>query len=171
MELFLAAVEQEDFDKATGYLAKIRELHPDSPVLEAGEQRLETARQARADRLTVIERQRQTEEAARQAELQRQRLEQAIQEHLAAFEAALEAEDLGEAAGSLIQVRDLNPEEPGLVSGEQRLEAARVEMERQRTEQVIKEHWEAFKGGVGTRKTSTKRPTTWPKYVIWIRTH
>ena len=67
MELFGAAVEQEDFDKASGYLARIRELHPDSPRLEEGEQSLEAAKQARADRLAEQERQRQEEEAAKQA--------------------------------------------------------------------------------------------------------
>ena len=71
--LFDVAVEQEDFDKAAGYLASIRNLNPDSPVLEEGEQRLEDARQARAARLAEIARQRQAEEAARQAEIARQR--------------------------------------------------------------------------------------------------
>ena len=71
MELFGTAVEQEAFGKADGYLSRIRDLHPDSPVLEAGEQRLEAARQARADRLAAaraaLERQRQAaEEKARQ---------------------------------------------------------------------------------------------------------
>ena len=76
MDLFDAAVEQEDFDKATGYLTKIRELHPDSPVLEDGERSLAEAKQTRADRLAEEERQRQAEEAARQAELERQRIAQ-----------------------------------------------------------------------------------------------
>ena len=47
-ELFDAAIEREDFDKATGYLAKIRDLGPDSPVLEEGERRLEAVRRAAA---------------------------------------------------------------------------------------------------------------------------
>ena len=146
MELFGAAVEQEDFDKATGYLAKIRELHPDSPVVEKGEQRLETAKQARADRLAEEERQRQAEEAARQAELERQRIANAIEEHWAAFEAAMQAEDLYEAAGILVQIRDLNPEAPELAQGEQRL----AELERQLIELVIKEHWAAFEAALET---------------------
>ena len=79
MELFGTAVEQEAFDKAADYLAIIRELYPDSPVLEAGEGRLAAARQARTNRLAEQERQRQAEEAARQAELERQRIAQAIE--------------------------------------------------------------------------------------------
>ena len=140
MELFGAAAEKEDFDKADGYLSRIRDLHPDSPVLEEGEGRLEAARQARADRLAEIERQRQAEEAARQAELERQRIAQAIEALWAAFEAAIQAEDLGEATGILVQVRDLNPEEPGLEQGEQRL----AELERQLTEEAIELHWASF---------------------------
>ena len=148
MELFGTAVEQEAFDKAAEYLATIRELYPDSPVLEAGEGRLATARQARADRLAEQERQRQTEEAARQAELERQRIAQAIEAHWAAFEAALKAEDLSEAAGILAQVRALNPEEPELTAVEQRLEALHAELERQRAE-TIQAHWAAFKAAIG----------------------
>ena len=137
MELFGAAVKQEDFDKADGYLAKIRELHPDSPVLEGGEQSLAAAKQARADLLAEEERQRQAEAAVRQAELERQRIKQTIQEHWAAFDAALEAEDISEAVGILDQVRELNPEEPGLATGEQRL----VELEQQL---AIQRLWDAF---------------------------
>ena len=44
MDLFDAALAQEDFDKAAGYLARIGELHPDSPVLEEREQRIEAAK-------------------------------------------------------------------------------------------------------------------------------
>ena len=51
MQLFGAEVEKEEFDKATDYLSKIRELHPDSPVLEQGERSLAAAKQSRADRL------------------------------------------------------------------------------------------------------------------------
>ena len=66
-ELFDAAVEKEDFDKAAGYLMSIRDLNPDSPVLEEGEQRLAQARQERKERLAEIERQRQeAEEKMRQ---------------------------------------------------------------------------------------------------------
>ena len=137
MELFGTAVEQEDFDKAAGYLAKISELHPDSPVLEEGEQSLAAAKQARADRLAEEERQRQAEEAARQAELERQRIANTIDEHWAAFDTALEAEDISEAVGILDQVRELNPEEPGLATGEQRL----VELEQQL---AIQRLWDAF---------------------------
>ena len=137
MQLFGAEVEKEDFDKAAGYLAKISELHPDSPVLEEGEQRLKDAKQARENRLAEQERQRQAEAAVRQAELERQRIEQTIREHWAAFNTALEAEDISEAVGILDQVRELNPEEPGLATGEQRL----VELEQQL---AIQRLWDAF---------------------------
>ena len=129
-----AAVEKEDFDRAAGYLASIRELNPDSPVLEQGEQRLEVARQARADRLAEQERQRQAEEAARQAELERQRIAHAIEEHWESFKAAIQAEDLDGATGILAQIRELNPEEPGLATGRQRLATVRAELERQQQE-------------------------------------
>ena len=56
MELFGTAVEQEAFDKAADYLAMIRELYPDSPVLEAGEGRLAAAKQASTNRLAEHER-------------------------------------------------------------------------------------------------------------------
>ena len=140
MELFGSAVKQEDFDKATGYLAKIRELHPDSPVLEEGERSLVAAKQTRADRLAEEEHQRQADEEARQAELERHRIAKAIDEHWAAFEAAIQAQDLYEAAGILVQIRDLNPEEPGLAAGEQRLS----DLERQLIKQIVEEQWVAF---------------------------
>ena len=127
MQLFGAEVEKEDFDKAAGYLAKIGELHPDSPVLEEGEQRLQEAKQARANRLAEQERQ-------RQAELERQRIAQAVETHWQAFEAALGEENLSKATNILNQVRALNPEESGLAVGEQRLEALRTELERKRQE-------------------------------------
>ena len=136
MQLFGAEVEKEEFDKAAGYLAKIGELHPDSPVLEEGEQRLQNAKQARENRLAEQERQ-------RQAELERQRIAKAIKEHWTAFETAIQAEDLDEAVNILKQVRTLNPEEPGLTTGEQRLEALRAELEQQRAE-AIQAHWTAF---------------------------
>ena len=117
MELFGVAVEQQEFDKAGGYLTKIHELHPDSPVLEEGERRLASAKQTRADRL---------------AELERQRIEQAIQEHWVAFEVALEAEELDEAEHILSEVHGLNSEAPGLSEGEQRLvEAQQMALERE----------------------------------------
>ena len=144
MELFGTAVEQEDFDKATGYLAKIRELHPDFPVLEEGEQRLETAKQARADRLAEQERQRQAEEAEQQTELERQRIAKAIEGNWATFEVALGEKNLSKAVDILNQVRTLNPEESGLAQGEERLE----ELEKQLIEQVIKEHWAAFEAAL-----------------------
>ena len=140
MHLFGAEVEKEEFDKATDYLSKVRELHPDSPVLEQGERSLAAAKQSRADRLADEERQRQAEEEARQKELERQRIAKAIEEHWTAFEAAIQAEDLYEAAGILVQIRDLKPEEPGLAAGEQRL----VELERRLIEKIVEEQWVAF---------------------------
>ena len=140
MEFFGSAVEQEAFDKASGYLTRIRDLHPDSPVLEEGEQRLEAARQARTDRLAEQARE-------RQAALERQRIAQAIETHWSAFEAAIQVEDLDEATGILTQARALNPEEPGLAAGEQRLEALRAELERQRAE-AIQAHWAAFEAAI-----------------------
>ena len=101
MELFGAAVEREEFEQAETYLSRIRDLHPDSPVLLAGQKQLEDARQARAARLAEQERQRQAEEAARQAELEQQRVAQALKADWTAFESALEAEDLNEAADIL----------------------------------------------------------------------
>ena len=136
MQLFGAEVEKEDFDKAAGYLAKIGELHPDSPVLDEGEQRLQDARQARENRLAEQERQ-------RQAELERQRTVQAVETHWQAFEAALGEANLSEAAGILVQIRDLDAEEPELTTGEHRLEALRAELDRQRAE-TIQAHWSAF---------------------------
>ena len=121
--LFDAALGQEDYDKAAGYLSSIGDLNPDSPVFEEGERRLEAARQARAARLAEI---------ARQAELERQRIAQAIETHWSAFDSALQADDLDEATNSLTQVRALSPEAPGLAAGEQRLAAAQVALERQR---------------------------------------
>ena len=144
MALFGTAVEQEDFDRAEGYLARIGELHPDSPVLEEGEQRLATAKQARAGRLAEQERQRQAEEAARQAELERQRIAEAIEEHWESFEAAIQAEDLDGAQHMLAQVGALNPDEPGLATGERRL----ADLVRQRLERAIEEHWESFEAAI-----------------------
>ena len=145
MQLFGAEVEKEEFDKATDYLSKIRELHPDSPVLEQGERSLAAAKQSRADRLAEEERQRQAEEEARQKELERQRISKAIEEHWTAFEAAIQAGDLYEAAGILVQIRDLKPDEPGLAAGEQRL----VELERRLIEQIVQEQWAAFETALG----------------------
>ena len=137
MELFSAAVGQEDFDIAEGYLAKVRDLHPDSPVLGEGKQHLEAAKQARADRLAEQERQRQADEAARLAELERQRITEAIEANWEAFDIAIQAEDLSEAAAILAQVRELNPEDQGIVIGEQRLaEAAQ--------QQAIRGYWDIF---------------------------
>ena len=105
--LFDAALGQEDFDKAAGYLSSIGDLNPDSPVFEEGEQRLEAVRQARADRLAEQERQRS--------------IALVIEAHWAAFEMALQREDLDEAAGMLTQIRALSPEARGLADAAQRL--------------------------------------------------
>ena len=140
MQLFGAEIEKEDFDKAAGYLTKISELHPDSPVLEEGEQRLQEARQARENRLAEQERQ-------RQGKLERQRIADVIQEHWTAFEAAIQADNTDEAAAILNQVRTLDPQESGLTTGEQQLEALRTELERQRAE-AIQAHWSAFEAAI-----------------------
>ena len=140
MELFGIAVGKEDFEQADSYLGRIRDLHPDSPVLMTGRQQLEDAKQARAKRLAELERQRQAEEAASQAELERQRIAQEIKGHWESFEAAMEAEELDNATGILTQIRDLNPEEPGLSTGEQRLVTARREMERKQQETLEREY-------------------------------
>ena len=145
VELFGTAVEQENFEKAFDYLARIRELHPDLPELEEGVRRLEAAKQARADRLAEQERQRQAEEEARQAELERQRKVQEIKAHWRSFEAAMEAEELGEATDILAKIRALNPEEPELAAGEQRL----AKLEQQLTDQAIEVHWMAFEAAIG----------------------
>ena len=140
-ELFASAVEGADFDKAAGYLSSIRDLNPDSPVLDQGEQRLKEARQARENRLAEQERQ-------RQAALERQRIANTIKEQWTAFETAIQAEDLSEAANILNQVRALNSEEPGLPTGEQRLETLRTELERQQIAQVIEGHWDSFEAAM-----------------------
>ena len=144
MQLFGAEVEKEDFDRAAGYLAKIGELHPDSPVLEEGEQRLQEAKQARADRLAEQERQRLAKEAARQSELERQRIAQAIERQWQSFEEAVQTGDLDKANGILVQIRDLNPEEPGLATGESRL----AERAQQLIDEAIEEKWRSFETAI-----------------------
>ena len=139
MDLFGIAVGQEDFEQADSYLGRIRDLHPDSPVLMRGKQQLEDAKQAHAKRLAEQERQRQAEEAARQAELERQQIAQDIKGHWESFEAAVEAEKLEEANAILSQVRNLNPEAPGLQAGEQRLEKLRAELEHKQQEDLERE--------------------------------
>ena len=139
MDLFGIAVGQEDFEQADEYLGRIRDLHPDSPVLMTGRQQLGEAKQARAKRLAEQERQRQAEEAARQAELERQRIVQEIKGHWEAFEAALVAEDMDETTSILTQIRDLNPEEAGLSAGEKRLEALQAELEHKQQEALERE--------------------------------
>ena len=104
MELFGAAVEQEAFDKAADYLAQIRDLYPDYPVLEDGEGRLEAARQARSARLAKMK---------------------AIREHMASFETALRRNDLDEAAGYLDRISALDANASELADGQQRLAEAR----------------------------------------------
>ena len=140
IDLFSAAVEQEQFEQADTYLSRIRDLHPDSPTLLDGKKRLEEARQAHADQLAEQERQ-------RQQELERQRITGVIVEYWQAFEAAIGEENLSRATNLLNQVRALDPEETGLAGGEHRLEALRAELERQRAE-AIEAHWSAFKAAI-----------------------
>ena len=138
MELFGTAVEQEDFDKAADYLAMIRELYPDSPVLEAGEGRLAAARQARTERLAEQERQRIAQATeAHWAELKRQRQAEA-ERHAGLFEVAMQEGKLQKAANHLTQIRAKDPDSPVLGAAEQRLADAReVEQERQRQEEEV----------------------------------
>ena len=144
MELFGASVEQEEFEQAESYLSRIADLHPDSPALVTGKKQLANARQARKERLAEQARQRQAEEAARQAELERQRTAQAIRTRWEAFEAALQAGDVGEAAAVLVQVRELNPEEPGLAAAEQRL----AELAAHLTAQALNTQWASFEAAL-----------------------
>ena len=144
MELFRTAIAQEDFEQANSYLERIQGLHPDSPSLLTGKKQLDDTKQVRKNRLAEQERQRQAAEVARQEEQKRQRIAEAIEAHWVAFEAAIQAEDLSESAGNLVQIRDLNPEEPGLAAGEQRL----ADLERQLIEQAIEEHWVAFEAAL-----------------------
>ena len=58
MELFGAAVEQEEFEQAETYLSRIRDLHPDSPALLTGQKQLEDVGKARTERLAEQARQR-----------------------------------------------------------------------------------------------------------------
>ena len=111
MALFGTAVRQEAFDKAADYLAMIRELYPDSPVLEEGEGRLAAARQARSARLAKMK---------------------AVREHLEAFETALRRNDLDEATGYLDRISALDADAPELADGHQRLaEARQAELKQQ----------------------------------------
>ena len=138
MALFGTAVEQEDFDKAADYLAMIRDLYPDSPVLEAGEGRLAAARQARTNRLAEQERQRIAQATeAHWAELKRQRQAEA-ERHAGLFEAAMQEGKLQKAANHLAHIRAKDPDSPVLGAAEQRLADAReVEQERQRQEEEV----------------------------------
>ena len=144
LELFGAALEQEDIEQAESYLSRIRDLHPDSPALAEARQRLQAAQQAQAAReaaeaarLAEQERQRQAEEAARLAELERQRIAEAVAAQWGAFEEALEEEDFDAAANAVEQVGDLDSEEPGLAEGERRLAAARQEAEEEARALVV----------------------------------
>ena len=111
-----------------------RDLHSDSPALLTGKKQLANARQARKERLEEQERQHQTEEAARQTELEQQRIAQEIQRHWESFEAAMQAEELDKVTDILTHIWGLNPEEPGLSVGKERLEALRAELERKQQE-------------------------------------
>ena len=113
MELFRAALEREDFEQADTYLYRIREVRPDSPALLAGEQRLAAARKERAERLI---------QQARQ-----QKIAKVIKGHWEDFEQLMEAYDLVKAADILVLIRNLNPEEPELATGKQRLAASKQE--------------------------------------------
>ena len=98
-ESFESAIQMEDLGEASDILAKIRELNPDETGLTPGEQRL--------------------------VDLERQLIDKVIKDHWVAFEAALEMEDLDQAANILASVRDLNPETPRLADQKQSLDEAR----------------------------------------------
>ena len=85
------------------------------------------AERMRAERRAEYERQRQEcarqadEEAQRQVEAERQQKEQAVKDHLRAFEAAMGQGDYEEAADQLKKVRGLDPETSTLADAERRL--------------------------------------------------
>ena len=90
---------------------QVRTLDPQEAGLTTGEQRLEALR----------------------TELERQQAE-AIEAHWSAFETAIQAGELDRATAILDEIRGLNPEEPGLTAGEQRLAEAQAELDRKRQE-------------------------------------
>ena len=115
-ELFDEALSSGDFEAASGYIARVREVYPDASVLGAWGRRLssaealavaeaaEVARQAEAARQAEEERKRKAAlererkaEVARQAALERER-KAAAREREVARQAALERERKAEAA-------------------------------------------------------------------------
>ena len=76
--------------------------------------------------------------------MERQRIAQETKAIWESFETAIGADDLGEAAAVLAQVRDLNPEEPGLAAAEQRL----AELAAQRTAQALESQWASFEAAL-----------------------
>ena len=108
---FETAMQAQDPSGAAAILNQVHTLNPEAPELDQGEQRLE----------------------ALHTELEQRRTE-AIQADWSAFETAIQAEDLDEAAGILAEIRGLNPEESGLPEGERRLVEAQAALERKRQE-------------------------------------
>ena len=89
--------------------------------------------------------------------------ERAVENYMELFRVALEQEDFEQADTYLYRIRELRPDSPVLLAGEQRLASARqerterlmqqarqrqearsTELKRQRIAKVIKEHWEDF---------------------------
>ena len=101
LELSVAALQRGEFERAAAYLARIRKLDPDSPLLEQGERELAEARQAQAEREAELERQRQAElkrqlqedlERESQAERDRQRQKELERQRQAELERERQAE-------------------------------------------------------------------------------
>ena len=94
---------------------------------EEAEQARERAKRRRAEEQAEFERQRQAcdrqaeQEAQRQAEAEGLRKEQAVKDHLRAFEAAIGRGDYDQAAGHLAEARGLDPDASGLAEAVQRL--------------------------------------------------
>ena len=122
MTLFDAAVDEEGFDKASDYLATIRDLYPDYPALADGAGRLEAAKQAQADRLAKVK---------------------AIREFLESFETALRRNALDEAARYLDRIREMDSGVPVLAEAEQRLAEARTAEAARQAEQAARDRAEA----------------------------
>ena len=92
-ELFAAALEQEEYEQAAGYLAKVRALQPHSPLVAEGERRLAEAQQPQAERQAEPEHQHQAQrEQERQAELERERRKQQEQDRQDELERRRQAE-------------------------------------------------------------------------------
>ena len=152
MEAFSDALERKDFSKARASLATIRELQPDSQVLNSGEQRLASAIQNQKDRiadeniarlldaanddlaalrLTTPPENNAWEKYESVLELDpanqdaKEGKERVINSYMVSFNGALEREEFDNAHDTLAKVRGLQPGSQELDSAEQRLGDAR----------------------------------------------